>query len=164
MREKWLPITGFDGIYFVSNLGRIRRKNKRGKWAILKGSAAGNGYRKIILCDYERQDHRYIHHIVLEAFVGPRPKGCETCHGDGDRKNNRVDNLRWDTRKNNFADKLAHGTQAWGETHPLRKLSAAEVIAIRMSKGSCTQLGEQYGIGRMQISRIRNRKNWAHLP
>ncbi|MDP7729539.1 HNH endonuclease [Mycobacterium sp. TY813] len=51
-----------------------------------------------------------MHHLVLEAFVGPRPPGLEGCHGNGDPADNSVANLRWDTRSANVFDSVRHGT------------------------------------------------------
>lgn len=50
---------------------------------------------------------------MLTAFVGPCPDGMEGCHNDGDPHNNRLDNLRWDTRANNARDAIRHGTHPW---------------------------------------------------
>ncbi len=52
----------------------------------------------------------FAHRAVLLAFVGPCPEGMEACHNNGDPLDNRVENLRWDTRSNNTLDKVAHGT------------------------------------------------------
>lgn len=49
--------------------------------------------------------NKAVHHMVLEAFVGPRPMNTEGCHADGCSKNNRLDNLRWDTHSANELDK-----------------------------------------------------------
>lgn len=49
---------------------------------------------------------RYVHHLVLEAFVGPRPPGMEACHFDGNAQNNRLENLRWGTSAENKADAI----------------------------------------------------------
>jgi hypothetical protein len=49
---------------------------------------------------------RLVHHLVLEAFVGPRPDGQVGCHFDDDPRNNRVENLRWDTSSANALDRV----------------------------------------------------------
>ena len=51
-----------------------------------------------------------MHRLVLGAFAGPPPEGMEGCHEDNDKTNNRLDNLRWDTRPGNHSDKARHGT------------------------------------------------------
>lgn len=60
--------------------------------------------------DFDVARTRKIHHLVLEAFVGPRPDGLETCHNDGVPANNWLTNLRWDTKPNNAKDRRVHGT------------------------------------------------------
>src|SRR5262245_33311629 len=65
-----------------------------------------------------------VHQLALEAFVGPRPEGCECCHNDGDHTNNALSNLRWDTAKANAADQARHGTQVRGSRVNTSKLSA----------------------------------------
>lgn len=117
MTEIWNPIPGID-FYEVSNLGRVRsldRIIKRGKGeGLQKGrvlkpqltGTPGKQYHKVRIAGVERLVHR----LVLEAFVGPCPPGMETCHGNGNRLDNRLNNLRWDTSSNNERDKLQHGT------------------------------------------------------
>lgn len=161
MSEHWLPIPGFETVYSVSDLGRVRR-DRTGR--VLKGSAAGIGYRKVILCCSGVTAHRYVHEIVLEVFVSPRPPGQEACHGNGRRDDNRLSNLRWDTRKNNHADKLLHGTASRGERHGRRKLSASDVKAIRAAEGTYREIGEHFGVGPMQVHRIKTKQNWSSLP
>jgi hypothetical protein len=158
MNERWRIAHNVNGLYQVSDFGRVRRDGR-----ILKGSAAGKGYRKIILCVAGTRQHKYIHELVLEIFVGPRPQGMEAAHNNGQRDDNRLANLRWDTRSGNFADKQKHGTATAGERHSRRKLSAPDVLTIRASTGSCKEVGDYYGVCPTQISRIRTGKNWKCL-
>lgn len=157
-RETWRAIQGFEGCYAVSDLGRI--KNVR-TGHILTPSAAGDGYRKVALCRDGKQAHRYVHAIVLETFVGHRPPRMEAAHGNGRRDDNRLANLRWDTRAGNFADKIAHGTVSRGETHGRRKLSAAQAKEIRSATGTYKAIGARFGVGPMQVCRIKAGKNWS---
>lgn len=165
MIERWLPVVGFEGLYCVSDLGRIRSERRfRVSGRILTPSAAGKGYRKVTLCRrHEKYIHRYVHKIVLEAFVGQQPAGMEAAHNNGQRDDNRLINLRWDTRAGNFADKIIHGTACEGERHGRRKLNAADVLAIRSSSGTLREIGDLFGVGPMQIHRIKTRENWGSL-
>lgn len=161
MTEVWAPIEGFEEAYEVSSLGRVRSARRyRVSGRILRPSAAGNGYRKVALRAGEKRATRYVHHLVLEAFVGPRPTGTEACHRNGRRDENDLANLRWDTRSGNHADKHVHGTACVGERHGRRKLSAADVAAIRAATGTLSAIGERFGVGPMQIHRIKSGKNW----
>lgn len=53
---------------------------------------------------------RYVHDLVAEAFLGPKPQGLEVCHGDNNTRNNAASNLRYATRSENHRDKRKHGT------------------------------------------------------
>lgn len=162
MAEQWRPISGYEGIYEISDLGRIRSLHG-GRVRILAGSSAGKGYRKIRLCRSASWEDRYVHDVVLTEFVGPRPAGADAAHGNGTRDDNRLTNLRWASRSENHADKWLHRTMAAGETHGRRKLNADQVKEIRSSSLSCRKLSRQFGVGPMQISRIKTGKNWIVL-
>lgn len=114
-----------------------------------------------------RKKWRRLHHVVLEAFVGPRPPGMEGCHNDGDFTNNRPRNLRWDTHKSNGEDMIAHGKSTRGEKNTQSKLTAADVRSIRSeyARGgiSLTELGRRHGVSQPCISLIVHRKIWKHL-
>jgi hypothetical protein len=83
------------------------------------------------LCRGSNRTMTQVHRLVLEAFRGPCPPGMEACHGNGDRGDPRLSNLRWDTHRANMADQCAHGTRMLGERHPLARLTDQEVAEIR---------------------------------
>jgi len=69
------------------------------------------GYRCVTLYRNDGKPTKVlVHHLVLEAFVGPRPPGKEGCHWDNNRANNYIENLRWGTRSDNMQDSVRHGT------------------------------------------------------
>lgn len=119
--EQWLPVVGWEGFYEVSDLGRIRsvariviRSDGRKRTVYAKDlqpHTTRYGYRVAGLYRGNKGTNAPVHRLVLEAFVGPCPDGMEACHGNGVRDDNRLENLRWDTRKANVADMLNHGTQ-----------------------------------------------------
>jgi hypothetical protein len=107
-----------------------------------------------------------VHRLVLETFVGPCPKGMEACHNNGIRADNRPTNLRWDTRKNNHADKKLHGTQQCGERSGNAKLTNAQVIEIRRRRKSGEQqktIACDFGVTEPNISMISRHITWSHL-
>jgi hypothetical protein len=109
---------------------------------------------------------RYIHRLVLEAFVGPQPEGMEGCHNDGNTDNNDVSNLRWDTRLNNHDDKRKHGTLPRGESHSGAKLTEDQVRRIReLIKTGVFQrvVAEEFGISQGTVGCIARRKRWKHV-
>lgn len=104
MNEEWRDIEGHEGLYQVSNTGKVKSL-RSGK--ILKTESGEWGHQRVNLGRRERGLR--VHRLVLEAFVGPCPPGMECCHNNGDPSDNRVENLRWDTKKSNAADKRKHG-------------------------------------------------------
>lgn len=165
MPEQWRQVVGFEGLYAVSSYGRIRSLPRfKAHGGIMTTSLSGRGYRKVTLCRRgEKYVHKFVHQIVLEAFVGSRPHRMEAAHNNGVRDDNRLSNLRWDTRVENFRDKRKHGTHCCGETHGRRKLSEKQVKQIRKCKGTLKEIGDRFGIGPMQVHRIKTKKNWSHL-
>lgn len=109
--EVWKRITGYEERYEVSSYGRVRsndmivngrKKNCHFvKGRILKPFTDKDGYKGIVLCiKQERKTYR-LHRIVAIAFI-PNPNNLpEIDHIDGDKTNNKIDNLRWVTRKGN---------------------------------------------------------------
>lgn len=100
--ETWLPCTK-NSAYEVSDLGRIRRKNA--KKECLRTIVINSGYEVVCLAGASYLVHR----LVAEAFHGQCPPGYETDHIDGDKLNNRANNLEWVTRKENIARSKATG-------------------------------------------------------
>ena len=157
--ENWLNVVDFEGIYEVSNFGNIRSsKNKQLK----KITIDSNGRPYLGLWKNNKQKIVRPHKLVLEAFVGKALQGMECCHNDGNQKNNRLENLRWDTPKNNHADKLKHGTSNTGERCNWAKLTKAQVIAIRADIRTQKEIATEYGVQQSQISRIKNGVRWIH--
>jgi hypothetical protein len=137
-----------------------------GTWKKRKPGLAGKGYLAISL-HVDQVSHRYVHRLVLETFVGPCPDGMEACHNNGDRTDNRLVNLRWDTSKANNHDKLSHGTNNSGEKHGLAKLTDADAKAIHRDyeagEVSHKALAAKYGISRRVVSRILRGESWSHV-
>lgn len=142
--ERWLPVVGHPG-YEVSDLGRVRGVDRvvvrsNGAPQTIAGHEVlpfpGNtlGHRKVRLADRPR----WVHHLVLNAFVGPRPAGMEACHGPGGALDNRLVNLRWGTREDNARDQLRYGTNArMRRTHcPLgHALAAPNLVPSQLARG-----------------------------
>jgi hypothetical protein len=170
MEDEYRPITGFLG-YRVSRNGRVQSCRGRGcrnrlsdTWRPLKPIVRG-GYLTVNLCRGGAKTIRRIHHLVLEAFVGPRTPGMVCRHLDGDPSNNRVRNLRWGTYSENEADKVRHATRARGSA-ARSKLREDQVLEIRRrrSDGVPTRLlATAYGVSSQTIKAIVHRRTWGHL-
>lgn len=118
--EEWRPVVGYEGCYEVSDRGRVKSltrlvpskagstRTSPGRLLATPPTKGGGGYPRVSLGS--NTNTRFVHLLVLEAFVGPRPEGMEGCHNDGNPANNRLDNLRWDTHSSNISDAVQHGT------------------------------------------------------
>ena len=159
--ETWLPVVGYEGLYEVSTEGRIRNP-RTGKVKVYthdkqKRRPFVGLWRNNKICVI------YPHKAVLEAFVGKRPKGMEACHNDGNPFNNRLDNLRWDTPRNNQLDRVKHGTSNRGERCAAAKLTELQVRAILIDTRLQREIAADYGVRENTISRIKSGKRWNHL-
>ena len=168
--ETWKPVAGYEGAYEVSDLGQVRSldriggRGRRFKGKLLVQHLDGSGYPFVSLCSHGKALPHSVARLVLEAFVGACPPNMEACHfPDPNRENNRLTNLRWDTRSSNHADKLVHGTDVRGEKHGQAKLTTEQVLSIRGSNLPHAELARQFGVGPTQISRIRNHERWSHV-
>lgn len=123
------------------------------------------GYLKVIINKMGRRYNRLIHRLVLETFIGPCPKGMEGCHNNGDRTDNILDNLRWDTKKNNQADRAKHGTACRGEDVGTSKLTDEQVFKIRelYKTRLIKNISETLNIPYNTVYDICKLKSWKHL-
>jgi len=164
--ERWLPVTGWP--YEVSSLGRVRRALSSPKRAAAQPGRLLNpfnfdGYRRVCLSDGKRRRIFFVHVLVVEAFIGPKPSGRhEIAHADGARANNAVPNLRWVTGRENAQDRERHGRTSRGAKHGMASLSADDVVAIRdaYARGGITSrdLGQRHGVSGTHVVRIVNRR------
>jgi len=167
--ENWLPAVGYEGVYEISDHGRVKRvraANSTTVGRILKPRVHHtSGYIQIDLCVGGCQRTIFVHRLVLVTFAGPCPIGQECRHLDGDPTNNRLSNLAWGTHSENEADKLLHGTtfHPHGERNENAKLAEADVCEIRtLLEQGLTQrkIADRFGVDRTTISRIKCGKTW----
>jgi hypothetical protein len=173
MLEVWRPVVGWEHLYEISSIGRVKRLRRYVerpvsgdywiKEKILKVGYQKSGHAKIHL---EYKDIRVtyrVHRMILEAFVGPCPDGKECRHLDGNPKNNNLYNLVWGTRSENSKDNIKHGKiipmliSHKGEQSPNWKLSDVDVAVIRsMHKDgySQTMLASIFNVSQAHISKI----------
>ncbi len=135
-------------------------------WRKLRPGLAGAGYRFVNLHGDAGKRTRYIHRLLLEAFVGPCPPGHEGCHNNGDRTDNRLVNLRWATHRENIADREAHGGNPKGTRNGQAKLDEAQVQAIREMRAEGQEykaISAKFGVSTSAIGFIVKRKLWRHI-
>lgn len=173
--EEWKDIEGYEGLYQISNLGKVKSLEKkwylpRGGWFIraerLKTTQSSNRNGRNIVLLFKDSKHKNfrISVLVLEHFHSKRPIGMECCHKDGNDKNDIISNLKWGTHKENMEDMVKHGRSQKGEKCKLSKLKEHQVIEIRqlLSRGISQQIiAKNYGVTASNISRINTREQWV---
>ncbi len=157
---------GNDGSFWRSKQYKTIPGNPR-KWIrVLTSRRKRDGYVKVSFNVNKKRFHRYAHRIVLESFLGPCPLGMEACHNNGDKLDNRLSNLRWDTKKNNQADRVAHGTKIEGSKVKNSSTNEPDVISIK----KLLRLGIkhriiacQFNVSKAVIDGISSGKSWRHV-
>ena len=184
--ERWLPAVGWEGLYEVSDLGRVRGldrmeavtcncpcrcatgkhwRSRRGK--IIAPRGAPDGYLRVNLYRNGRGVQAQIHRLVAHAFIGPLPTGMETLHGLGGQQDNRIANLRYGTRAENVADMVRAGTQSRGSARPLAKLTEDSVRQCRerYAAGGVTvrALALEFEVSRAAMRHALSGETWRHV-
>lgn len=172
--EIWKPVVGWEGLYEVSNMGRVQSLARLDSSLTRRLSArilqpiGVNGYPRVNLWRTPRRIMRPIYRLVLEAFVGPCPEGMEACHNNGLRADCRLTNLRWDTPAANSQDKIAHGTWQGGEKNNKTTLTDSWVVLARQRyadrRVEISDLCDETGLEPLTIRRMLKGRTWPHLP
>jgi len=161
-KEIWKDIPNYEGMYQVSNLGRVKSL-KFGKERTLKPGLDGSGYCHIVLCKGGVQKDKYIHRLVLLTFVGESE--LQVNHKNGVKTDNRLENLEYCTQSENNQHAYDTGLRAKGENHHKSKLTEAQARQIKYGHQGIVQkdIAEIYGITQAQVSEIRSGKYWKHI-
>lgn len=113
MTEVWKDISGYEGLYQVSNLGRVKRSFKNGKENMLIGKRDKDGYTEVILSKNQRKKYYRLHRLVADAFVPNLERKLQINHKDRNKQNNSADNLEWVTGSENVSHTFATGRKIY---------------------------------------------------
>lgn len=170
MNEVWKEVKGFEGLYWVSNTGRIKTKKRQGsQGGILKNTPTNTGYEMMRF--QNRKENKFeaelIHRVVANAFI-PNPENKpQVNHINSIRTDNRVENLEWCTNLENVRHSQSVGRfNHSGEENNSSKLTEKEVVEIRLlaaKKIKDQLIANAYGVCREQIGTIRRRQQWNHV-
>jgi hypothetical protein len=171
MTAEYRTIEAFPGYRFGDDGSIQSCLTKRGalgsEWRNRKLLIKSNGYAYVTLWLSKQHCRRYVHRLILEAFVGPCPEGMHGCHSDGCRSNNKLTNLRWDTPSANEADKAVHGTRIHGAAQHSAKLTDDIVVEARdlYASGSWTleSLARKFNVSIATIHSAIRGKHWKHV-
>ncbi len=167
--EEWRPVAGVcdeaASLYRVSSLGEVSSRGRHlTTWRTISQSTSHNGYKRVYLHYGGKRNIHRVNRLVTHAFHGGPPDGSShACHGDGDRSNNRADNLRWATNMENSQDKMLHGTVARGSGHGMAKLDRESVLGVLACCGSQARVARHFGISATTVGQIRLGKTWSHI-
>lgn len=175
MAEIWKAISGYEGAYEVSTLGRVRSLDKpNAKSGPRKGKlrklvpigADAQQYLSVMLSRNNVVRCGRVHVLVLETFVRPRRAGEQARHLNGCSTDNRLSNLAWGTVEQNTADKVAHGTVRRGEDSPNARMCAGDVLRVRDLRAfgyEYDEIAEHLGLTNTQVAKVVRRETWAHV-
>ena len=149
MLEVWKKIVSYDHDYQISNYGRFRKGDR------LVTPCENNGYLRVCLIKNKRSKSTAIHRLVLTAFIGACPDGMIGLHNNDVREDNRLENLRWGSYRDNLEDAKRNGR--------FRKLADDEIRRVRESSLSDKDAAQKFNMSEMAVFNVRLRVTYRNV-
>jgi len=177
VKEEWRDIKGYEGLYQVSNKGRVKSLDRtivdsRGRIIQHKGRILkpvdSNGYFVVGLYINKKMKQFKVHRLIMQTFI-PNPENKpEVNHKDGIKHNNNIKNLEWNTSKENVNHGLKIGLikRKFGVDHYKTKLKDKDIVEIYdMYKNGrlISDIANKYKMAISSIELILYGTNWKHL-
>jgi hypothetical protein len=164
----WKDIAGYEGMYQINHKAEVR-SFKSGVWKTIKDREDGLGYRMITLCKKGIRKNYKVHRLIMESFKPNKDNKPQVNHLNGDKSDNKLENLEWATSSENslhaYRNKLNYAKS--GSECNLSKLTEVEVILIRglLNEGKLTQraIADKFNVSPTAIYCIKKKINWKHL-
>lgn len=173
--EIWKDVIGFEGIYQVSNLGRVKSLKRTKKDTIgrvreypeivLKQMLSEKGYLQVNLYILSRNVPQRVARIVAQSFI-PNPENkLQVNHINGIKTDNRVENLEWNTSLENIRHSIVNNLKktARGEQSGASKFKDEDIRYIRESNKIKYHLAKEYNVCITTITNIKNKITWKHI-
>lgn len=167
--ETWKPIVQCAELYEVSNYGRVRSKERKLTYSdgrvrtypskILK-TGLSMGYPFVNLCYGNKHHSVKVHCLVADAFLGERPHSFDICHTDGNKNNNKAENLKYGSRSENNLDNYRIHEKA-NKKQKLNPQKAREILKKLKEGKSQRQLAKEYSVSKSTIAAIKNGNLYA---
>lgn len=169
--EEWRDVEGYEGLYQVSNEGRVRslprtietsnRQSRTYGGRVIHGCMSSTGYRVVTLSKKARSS---IHRLVASAFVpNPDNKPCVN-HINGDKTDNRPENLEWcsysENEKHAYNIGLKHKSPKAGRQ---RRFTDEQIRTIRQSCEPMAHLARKYGVSETTVKYIKTRRIYSEV-
>jgi len=174
MIEEWRDIEYYEGIYQVSNTGKVRSVDRKvvystGQVRVHKGRLLGlrenhRGYPQAMLSKNNRQHNKVVHRLVANAFI-PNPENKEQVnHISGVKNDNNVTNLEWCTKEENELHAMENGLKPRGESHHKSTITidTARYIKENPNNLSMINLAKELGLSRKCVCNIHHGHTWKH--
>lgn len=137
IEEIWKDVDGFDGMYKISSFGRVWSNSQcsRGRKLIYGSVDNSQGYRYVKLWKGGKKHKRYIHRLIASHFIPNPYNKPQVDHINTDRLDNRIENLRWVTKKENANNPLTrfHNSNA-KKGHHITPINAIRSVKIKIAK------------------------------
>ena len=168
MIELWKDIKNYEGLYKISNQGRVKslhlRTNNLKKGNIIKQRENINGYLIIGLTKNNKQKTLRVHRLVATEFKPNQENKPCVNHIDGNKLNNNDWNIEWCTYSENHIHAYKNNLMnRKGEAHNNSKLKNEDIVFIIKSKMTSKELSKKFSINQNYITQIKRRKRWKHL-
>ena len=177
MEEVWKDIEGYEGLYQVSNLGRVKSLSREvvgsyGRKHVLKEKirkliSDKEGYLTVTLHKGGMRKTFKVHRLVASSFIVNSASRQFVNHLNGIKEDNKVKNLEWATSSENQKHAYDTGLKhaPFGEKHKKAKLTSREVKLIKqqLNEHSGRALARKFGVGEVTISCIKTGKTWKNI-
>ncbi len=177
--EEWRPIAGYEGVYEVSSLGRVKSLGRvitkvwRGapkrffyREKIKRIYKAPSGLCSVVLHKDGHNLARKVHVLVAAAFIGKRPIGADIIHRNRDRSDNRPKNLKYVAPRVRYDECMIHDEVPRHTRHYRTTLTERDIAEIRGLAGTISQrkIADRFGVQQPAISKILLGINWKPRP
>lgn len=170
--EFWMPVKDFPN-YEVSDKGRVHtlNYNKTGQIKVMK-EGDQRGYASVELFNPslstpKKSKRITVHKLVSERFIGPRPEGRDVNHRNGNKRDNRSENLEYLTKSQNSKWNFVIGLQSnQGINHSQAKLDEGKVLDIRRRAAAgelAKDIHTEYGVTESCVQQVIQRVRWTHI-
>ena len=171
--EVFKDILGYEGLYQVSNLGKVKSTERKAKhWRgglltvksrIMKPFTSKCGYLIVSISKNSIDNKFLIHRLVSNAFIPNPYNKPQVNHINGIKTDNKVSNLEWATTSENSLHAFKNNLKAKGQNRTQSKLTNKEVLEIRHSNLRNIELSRLYNISKSIISGIQKGRLWKHV-
>jgi hypothetical protein len=167
--EKWVDVPLYEEFIQVSNFGNVRTKNRSRSDGriepskILSQKIKNNGYLEVSLRFNKTRKWFLVHRLVASAFLIENVDTECVNHKNGNKKDNRVDNLEYTTLKANSNHAVRTGLCKNEEKHYKAKLTREQVLDIIHSNKSDSELSQIYSVSISNINSIKRRRTWRYV-